>query len=372
MSTSITSADSDPEEEEARYKLAQAMDDLREKLHNSEQLNDRLQKQNAGMQQQLDEVHQSLTTSEERDFQRQTEVDRLNAEIKDVKRQHREALVESGENEKTFFAERESWLNKDKEQQLTIENLRESLRDRAQERRAESRSSSLSEREADSDRRRSGMLDSQVARLSHSIKVKDERIDTLTFELADAHVKLTELEHSDGRRLLDLERLLQEKSMEVAKLREENEGYLMVMNKKAIRGEFRIEEPAAPGMTSLAEELESSGETEAGEGEPEKLKKLEADNNTLKAEINALRQYIDVIIGRMLSQPGYEHIFSNVDQPPAPPEKMAFEKALPAVPDQQQQVAPASGKLFHALSGLLVAACLPSMYSQTNKIMQRR
>jgi hypothetical protein len=372
MSTSLTSAESDPEEEEARYKRAQAMDDLRERAHNAEQLSDRYQKQVASMQQQLDEAHQDQTASEERDFQRQTEVDRLNAELKDVKRQHREALIENGENEKTFLAERESWLSKDKEQQTTIENLRESLRTRAQGRRAESRSSSLSDREADSDRRRSGALDSQVARLSHSIKVKDERIDTLTFELADAHVKLTELEHSDGRRLLDFERLLQEKSMEIAKLREENEGYLMLMNKKAVRGEFRNEEPANPGMTSLAEELESTEETEGAEGETEKLKKLEADNNTLKAEINALRQYIDVIIGRMLSQPGYEHIFSNVDQPPAPPEKMAFEKALPAVPDQQQQVPQASGKLFRALRSFLVATCLTSMYSRTDKIMQRR
>lgn len=170
---------------------------------------------------------------------------------------------------------------------------------------------------------------------SEALRQKDGAIEALRLDLAEAQLKLAEQEHAGDGRVQSLEKALMELKMHSARLLEENESFTILLSEKTLKGDFLHDHGAdMSGMSTLAEELESSGENT--EGQTDAYKKLEGDNRSLRDQNKALALYVDKIIGRLLQHEGFEHIIHDKDDPPKPPAKVTpSEKALPATPDQQ-------------------------------------
>lgn len=190
---------------------------------------------------------------------------------------------------------------------------------------------------------------------SDALRQKDAAIEALRLDLAEAQLKLAEQEHVGDGRVQTLEKALMELKVHSARLLEENESFTMLLSEKTLKGDF-LHDGAADmgGMSTLAEELESSGEDT--EGQTDAYKKLEGENRSLRDQNKALALYVDKIIGRLLQHEGFEHIIHDKDDPPKPPAKATpTEKALPATPDQQPPPAAASS-VTGVATGLLQRA----------------
>jgi hypothetical protein len=344
-SISLASGDNEVEDEESRSKnseLLKEIQDLRSRFERAEQVSQQYKNQLEAMRQDLDKASQDQTAAEERDFQSRTQVDQLRAEINDLRRENRELERQRAEDERLFQQERDKHTVKEGQQQATINRLNETLRLNGIERSNANRSGSVTEPQMTKDdvTAENAAQRSNAPNLIYALQQKEDTINALQIDLAEAQLKLAQQEHLQDARRLDLEHKVSEYQRLNAKLREENESYEMLLSEKTLKGEFMRHDHnqgGSLGMSSLAEELESTEDTEdeAGDGHTEGYKKLDADNKSLKAEIEALRLYIDKIIGRLLSHEGFEHIIQDKDEPPSPPAKPVAEKALPAVPDQQ-------------------------------------
>ena len=175
-------------------------------------------------------------------------------------------------------------------------------------------------------------------------------IESLRLELAEAEIKLVQMENAGGGRLQELERQLLETRMTNARLMEDNESYQLLLSEKTLNGDFARNEllrnstgPDAGRRSSreqpssnLADELSEVVDDEPME-ENERIKKLEAEVHSLKDQNKALTLYINKIIERILKhQGGFETILSNADDDadagakrPAAPNK---DKDLPPPP----------------------------------------
>ncbi|KIW15683.1 hypothetical protein PV08_05733 [Exophiala spinifera] len=350
-STSFASTDEGTESEEAKSANAQLISDLREQVQRAEQASESYRRQLEGMQQRLDEAAAEQTTAEERDYQRQTELDQLKAELKECERQHRELKVTYNEDRETFLQERERQASKEAELQGVISRLNETLRTRSTEKINNSRfSASFSKADTPAENiEGSRVRDSIAPDILQSLQEKDSTIEALKFDLAEAQLRLAEQEHVGDGQLQSLERAMMEIKMQNARLVEENESFQMLLSEKTLKGDFihgQHHSEDSGGMSSLAEELESTEEAEKTDA----FRKLETEYRVLEEQNKALGLYIDKIIGRMLKKPGFEHIFQDTEEVPAtPPKRATTDKALPAVPDAQN-AAPA------AVSGFLQRA----------------
>ncbi|KAL6249812.1 hypothetical protein RBB50_003668 [Rhinocladiella similis] len=354
-STSFASAADGTEDEEAKSANSQLISDLREQVQRAEQASESYRRQLEGMQQRLDEATAEQTTAEERDYQRQTELDRLKAELKECERQHRELNVTYNEDKETFLQERERQASKEAELQGVISRLNETLRTRSTEKINNSRfSASFSKVDTSADNvEGSRVRDSTAPDVLQSLQEKDSTIEALKFDLAEAQLRLAEQEHMGDGRLQSLEKAVMEIKMQNARLVEENESFQMLLSEKTLKGDFvhgQHHSEEVRGMSSLAEELESTEEAEKTDA----FRKLETEYRVLEEQNKALGLYIDKIIGRMLKKPGFEHIFQDTEEvPPTPPKGATTDKALPAVPDVQNAApVPASA----AMSGFLQRA----------------
>jgi hypothetical protein len=145
---------------------------------------------------------------------------------------------------------------------------------------------------------------------------KDQIIEGLRLELAEAQIKLVEMENRGGGRLQELERSLLEARMTNARLMEDNESFQLLLGERTLNGDFQkgdlMQAPDHEGskLGSLAEELESA------EGEPEKsdnYRRVEAEAKSLRDQNKALTLYIEKIISRVLQHENFETI---LDQKP--------------------------------------------------------
>ncbi|EXJ89297.1 hypothetical protein A1O3_02363 [Capronia epimyces CBS 606.96] len=341
MSSSVPSAtDTDAEDEEVKSANAQLIADLKEQVQRAEQASEQYRKQLEIMQRRLDETAAEQTSAEERDYQRQTELDRLRAEIKDLTRQRRELELTYNEDKQVFLEERERQAVKEADLQGVIGRLNEALRARGAERVSASRSASNGDSQfqdggvySDTSKR-----DDPASDLVQTLRQKESDLEALRFDLAEAQLKLAEQEHMGDGRLQSLEKALMELKMQNARLVEENESFQMLLSEKTLKGDFihhHHREEDVSGMSTLAEELEST-EEDTTEGQSEAYKKVEAELKSAKEENKALTLYVDKIIGRLLQHEGFEHIIHDKDEPPPLPAKItSTEKALPSVPDQQ-------------------------------------
>ena len=151
-------------------------------------------------------------------------------------------------------------------------------------------------------------------------------IEDLRLELAEAEIKLAQMENAGGGRIQELERQLLEIKVTNARLMEETESYQLLLSEKTLKGDFSTNDmwrthsslvdlspPRNKQSSSLADELSEAAESEQGD-EDERVKRLEAENASLKEENKALSLYIEKIIERILKhQGGFETILSNTD-----------------------------------------------------------
>jgi len=356
MSNSFAPPDPEPDDEETKSANAQLIADLKDQVHRAEQASDQYRKQLEVMQKRLDDAAGEQTTSEERDYQRQTEIDRLRVEYKDSIRQYRELEAAYDADKNTFLHERERQAEKEADLEAKISRLTASLRARDADRVTASRSGKQEAPEYSSLRKSKltfvgtdlkgevdeAPQDAPATDFSEALQQKDVVIENLRLELAEAQLKLAEQEHAGDGRVQSLEKDVMELKMQSARLLEENESFQMLLSEKTLKGDFLHDTSADyGGMSTLAEELESSGEIT--EEQSDAIKKLEGENRSLRDQNKALALYVDKIIGRLLQHDGFEHIIHDKDDPPKPPAKTApVEKALPATPDQQAPAAPAT------------------------------
>ena len=139
---------------------------------------------------------------------------------------------------------------------------------------------------------------------------KDMVIESLRLELAEAQIKLVEMENMGGDRVQDLEGALLEARMANARLMEDNEGFQLILGEKTLNGDITkadfMQPPstASGGLGSLAEELESA------EGESDNYRRLETELRSVKEQNKALTLYVEKIISRVLQHDNYDNILS--------------------------------------------------------------
>ena len=320
-------------EDDARAENAQLVAELKEQLGKAELASEQYQKQLEVLQLRLDEVLSDQTRLEEQNHRQETKVQVLQANAKEFARQKRE-MEQFHEAEKTLILkEREQQASIEEELQSVIRRLNETIRQREVRSHVDSASGRNSPR-ADNETfaalspsfQEGSSGDSQQ---SHQ---KDRTIESLRLDLADAQIRLAEMEHMDDGRLQELEKHLLEARMTNARLLEDNESYQLLLSEKTLKGDFMNDSgPSATRMGSLADELESAQENT--EGESEAYRKFEGELKNLRDGNKALTLYIDRIIGRLLQHEGFEHIIHEKSEPPEVPSKtMSAEKALPPAP----------------------------------------
>jgi hypothetical protein len=320
-------------EDDARIENAQLVAELKEQLQKAELASEQYQKQLEVLQLRLDEVLADQTRLEEQDHDRDTELQALQANAKDFARQKRE-MEQFHEAEKALLLkEREQQVTKEEELQSVIRRLNETIKQRETHSYTASpsgRSSPRADNEAFAPQSPTFQESSQGD--NQQLHHKDRMIESLRLELADAQIRLAEMEHMGDGRLQELEKQLLETRVTNARLLEDNESYQLLLSEKTLKGDFMNDSgPSATGLGSLADELESAQDN--NEGESEAYKKLEAEVKNLRDGNKALTLYIDRIIGRLLQHEGFEHIIHEKSEPPEVPSKpAATEKALPPAP----------------------------------------
>ena len=140
MSNSFTAPDLETEDEETKSANAQLIADLKEQVQRAEQASEQYRKQLEVMQKRLDDAATEQTTAEERDYQRQTEIDHLRVQAKDSVRQYRELQLAYEADKNTFDQERERQASKEADLEGKIRKLAEALRTRGADRITASRS----------------------------------------------------------------------------------------------------------------------------------------------------------------------------------------------------------------------------------------
>lgn len=183
---------------------------------------------------------------------------------------------------------------------------------------------------------------------------KDKIIESLRLELAEAQIKLVEVENMGGGRMHELEKTLMETRMTNARLMEDNESFQLLLSEKTLNGDFahsgllrppsimsagsRPSSPSAmAGASTLADELENASDDGMADN-----RRLQADLSSLKDQNKALTLYINNIISRLLQHKEFENILDktpnlmsgsedsaatttapsvNKELPPPPPEK---------------------------------------------------
>lgn len=327
------------DEEESRGLNAEIIAELKEHVRRAEDASEQYRKQIEVLQRRLDDFTEQQTAAEEREYQRQSALDVLRAEVKETARQMRE-MEQVHENEvNALLQEREIQASREAQMQVVIHRLNETLRSRDATRsgtgRADENEISPIELQQSSNE---GFVDEMF-------QEKNAIIEALRIELAEAHIKVAEMEHMGDGRLQELEKSLMDTKMQNARLREDNESFQYLLSEKTLKGDFLHDTRSAEettGLSSLAEELETAADDDDGQNDI--YKKMEAEIKTLREGNKALTLYIDKIIGRILQHEGFEHIIVDKDdtsEPPKPPSRPSItEKALPAIPDQQ--AAPAS------------------------------
>lgn len=186
---------------------------------------------------------------------------------------------------------------------------------------------------------------------------KDKIIESLRLELAEAQIKIAELESMGGGRMQELERTLMEARVTNARLMEDNESFQLLLAEKTISGDFaanflkplsdfgsRPSSRDGPAASSLADELDSAAETETTSADQ---KKYHAELTALKDQNKALSLYINNIITRLLQHKEFENILDRTPRPLGAPSMPAarpndanVDKDLPPPPPEKDEPTP--------------------------------
>ncbi|KAJ9665218.1 hypothetical protein H2201_004692 [Coniosporium apollinis] len=352
----IPNTSPDDEGEDARAATAALMEDLRERLKKAELASEEYQKQIGVFQSRLDDAIGEQVKLEERLHEEEERAEGLQNEQRESLRQRRELEGIYEAERAASMKDKESAQVREEELHGIIQRLKEGMAEREtrtgvnDERRLSRhssfqspvRSSSSSSLEPSHFAPPASLQRSNSTNNSKLILQKDKVIESLRLELAEAQIKLVEMENMGGGRMRELEKIVLETRMTNARLMEENESFQLLLSEKTLNGDFtrgdfirgtsrgsdsRPASRMGPG-TSLADELSTVAETDM-----ENQRRLENELNALKEQNKALTTYINKIIGRLLQYQGYEAILDKSDDPV--PDKQTVpdtSKALPPPP----------------------------------------
>ena len=337
-----TTASDEASEDDARAEHVSLMDELRSRLQKAETASEEYQRQVNFIQARLDESQKEQAELEERLHQSNMSIEELESEQVQSARQKREM-------QDMYETERTSML-KDRAEQKTREDdllsanqrLKESLAQRETRNNGEDyRTGSPRVRESDqfappAVASRPDAKDLAKQDTSKQVMQKDQVIKSLRLELAEAQIKIMELDTDGGGRVHELEKRLLETRIANARLMEDNESFQLLLSEKTLNGDFSKTEAMqqSSGIGSLAEEL-GSEETESTDDKSDDYRRLETEVKSLKDQNKALAKYIETIIGRLLSHKEFENI---LDKTPdlmsgAPrPQTANTDKELPPPP----------------------------------------
>lgn len=371
---------------EAKAELQVKMEELQEQLRQAEENSAEVQKQAAVLQVKLDEALKETSMLEEHVHEHTERINDLENEKKESLRARRE-MEQIYESERVaFMKEREETQTKEEEMQASLQRMKEALAQREMRaglddaskpnmsRNSSYRNSMSSSPNPDagqfappSSMQRSDSRGSDSRNSSRLVMQKDKVIEGLRLELAEAQIKLVEVENMGGGRLQKIENEMYETKVQNARLMEENESFQLLLSEKTLNGDFSNSEFLRPQSTagsrpsssshrptgnSLADELEGEEEGEVNED----TRKLQAELAASKDQNKALTLYINNIISRLLQHDQFEQILDKTPdimsgKPPAQTPKVGqaqtpnlsapnTEKELPPPPPEKDEEAP--------------------------------
>ncbi|RMY48790.1 hypothetical protein D0863_15305 [Hortaea werneckii] len=359
-------AENDTAMEDMKADMQAKLDELQEKLQSAEQTYSDSQKQATLLQHKLDEAHKTQSVLEEQVHEHTERVEELENEKRESLRARRE-LESIYESERAqTMKEREERKEKEEEMQASMQRMKETLAQRemraglddgsggsggagAGSRPSASRGSSFrsgpptpnpqqgSESGSGGQFAPPGGLQRSDSRSSSKLVMqKDKIIEGLRLELAEAQIKLVEVENMGGGRMQDLQRQMYEVKMQNARLMEENESFQLLLTERTLHGEFSNSEFLRPpsnaggsrppsrqpnqGGASLADELNgedvdasfmtttTEGGAGAGTTTDDQAKRFQGEISSLKDQNKALTLYINNIISRLLQHEQFETI----------------------------------------------------------------
>jgi chromosome segregation ATPase len=142
MSTSLADVEIEDDEDE-KIANTQIIAELKESLQRVEQANEQYRKQLDQMKARLDDATNQLTVAEEKEFQSKTEMDRLNAQLKDTARQRRELEMAHESETRLIMQGQQALIARENEMQNTIVRLNTTLREKGLEKAHASRAGEL-------------------------------------------------------------------------------------------------------------------------------------------------------------------------------------------------------------------------------------
>ena len=172
---------------------------------------------------------------------------------------------------------------------------------------------------------------------------KDRIIESLRLKLAEAQIKVVEMDNIGSGRLHELEKSLLETRITNARLMEDNESFQLLLGEKTLNGDFSKADSMpgsnnadTSGVGNLADELKS-----VSEGENDSCRRLETEVKSLKDQNKALTLYIESIISRLLQHKDFETLLDKTPDLMAGPKPAAdTEKDLPPPPPKPEDAAP--------------------------------
>ena len=337
-----TTASDEASDDDARAERISLMDELRSRVQKAETASEEYQRQLNLLQARLDESQQEQGKLEEQLHQSNLNIEELEGDRALSARQKRE-MQEMYETERTsMLKERAEQKTREDELLSANQRLKENLAQRETRNNGEiSRRGSPKIGESDqfappAIASRSDCKDLSKQDTSKQVMQKDQVIKSLRLELAEAQIKIMELDTHGGGRVHELEKRLLETRIANARLMEDNESFQLLLSEKTLNGDFGKTEAMqqSSGVGSLAEQFDSE-ETESTDEKSDDCRRLEAEVKSLKDQNKALAKYIETIIGRLLSHKEFENI---LDKTPdlmsgAPrPQTVNTDKELPPPP----------------------------------------
>ncbi|KAK4548809.1 hypothetical protein LTR36_008582 [Oleoguttula mirabilis] len=330
-------AESDAAVDDMKAEMQARLDELQERLQEAERTCEDSQKQAAFLQMKLDEARKEQGSLEESVHEHTERMEELQNEKKESLRARRE-LEQIYEAERVqSMREREDAQAKEEEMQSAMQRMKEGLAQREmragledERRPSMSRAASFRSNNASPNPDSSGQfappssLQRSDSRSSSKLVMqKDKIIEGLRMELAEAQIKLVEVENMGGGRMHDLQKQIYDIKMQNARLMEENESFQLLLSEKTLNGDFSHSDLLRPhsiagsrppsrhpnegGGTSLADELASQADSLEGISD-EQVKRLQSEVNSAKDQNKALTLYINNIISRLLQHEQFEQI----------------------------------------------------------------
>ena len=339
-------ASNDATDDDAKLELQARLDELQERLQQTERAYTDSQKATTLLQVRFDESLKEQSILEDSLHEHTERVEEMENEKKEGLRARRE-LEQIYEAERAAaMREKEDARAREEEMMGALQRMKETLAQRElrersgvgedDRRHSLSRNSSFRSANASPNPEAhagggqfappSSLQRSDSRSSSRLVMQKDKIIEGLRLELAEAQIKLVELENKGGGRVHELEKDMYDVKMQNARLMEENESFQLLLSEKTLSGELGQSDLLRPPSnvdsrpasrspnevrgTSLADELEGHEGVEgevAGEGGSAE-RRLQSEVNGLKDQNKALTLYINNIISRLLQHEQFEQI----------------------------------------------------------------